>query len=297
LPDYLSDQQFKPFTSPTISKIGPCQKPQAGRIFVHQSNKALHLQDQATVPVLGSLFPSLADFRGLFQRPAGNPAAAAAVAILGSTPPLPSFRLVAALLAVAPRLSDAECSAWAALLAEPMRRAGITSSRCVAAFLGQCAVESAGFHNLEEDLNYSAARLCQVWPNRFASIEAAGACALRPEVLANEVYANRMGNGEAASGDGWRFRGRGLIQITGRSAYQRFAQATSKTLDQAVDHAATQTGAADSAIWFWTANQLNALASTWSVDLLTRKINGGSAGAAERSRLCEAALHALVVRS
>ncbi len=237
---------------------------------------------------------SLTDFRCLFQRPAINPAVAAALTILGDMPPpVPPSRLATALRAVAPRLSDQECSAWVAALAEPMRKAGITSARCVAAFLGQCAVESAGFQSLEEDLNYSAARLCQVWPNRFASIEAAGACALRPEVLANQVYANRMGNGEAASGDGWRFRGRGLIQITGRSAYRRFAQATAKTLDEAVEHAATQTGAADSAVWFWTANQLNTLAGTWSVDLLTRKINGGLAGAAERSRLCEAALHAL----
>ncbi|HEY0423542.1 MAG TPA: hypothetical protein VGC82_09500, partial [Rhodopila sp.] len=101
------------------------------------------------------------------------------------------------------------------------------------------------------------------------------------------------GNGEEASGDGWRFRGHGLIQITGRDAYRRFAQAMAMTLDQAVEHAGTRTGAADSAVWFWTANQLNALATSWSVDLLTRKINGGSAGAAERNRLCEAALHAI----
>jgi putative chitinase len=102
-----------------------------------------------------------------------------------------------------------------------------------------------------------------------------------------------MGNGDEASGDGWRFRGRGLIQITGRSAYERFANAMAMTLDDAVEHAATPGGAADSAAWFWTANNLNALSDTWSIDLLTRKINGGMAGAAERNRLCEAALHVL----
>jgi putative chitinase len=114
---------------------------------------------------------------------------------------------------------------------------------------------------------------------------------LQPELLANRVYAERLGNGGEDTGDGWRFRGRGLIQITGRTAYQRFAKSMGMTLDQAVEHAATEAGAADSAAWFWTANDLNGLAKTWSIDLLTRKINGGMAGAAERTRLCEAALH------
>ena len=174
-----------------------------------------------------------------------------------------------------------------------MRKAGITAPRCVAAFLGQCAFESGGFRNLEEDLSYSAARLCQVWPGRFPNAETAEPCALKPEALANRVYAERMGNGDEASGDGWRFRGRGLIQITGRAAYEQFARTMTMTLDQAVEHAATRDGAVDSAVWFWTSNHLNTLANTWSLDLITRKINGGSAGTAERSRLCEAALHAL----
>jgi putative chitinase len=124
-------------------------------------------------------------------------------------------------------------------------------------------------------------------------MDAAEACALQPEVLANSVYADRMGNGDDATGDGWRFRGRGLIQITGRSAYAKFALAMKMTLDQAVEHAATQAGAADSAVWFWSVNRLNALANTWSVDQITRKINGGMTGATERTRLCEAALLAI----
>jgi putative chitinase len=237
---------------------------------------------------------ALAAFGDLFQRSSLDPAVTAAVTVLCNLPPpLPRARLDPALRAVAPHLPDAERAAWVAALAAPLHRSGITAPRCVAAFLGQCSVESAGFHSLEEDLNYSASRLCQVWPNRFPNTEAAGACALRPEVLANRVYAGRMGNDDEASGDGWRFRGRGLIQITGRAAYQRFARAMNLTLDQAVEYAATQAGAADSAVWFWSANQLNALANTWSLDLLTRKINGGTEGAAERTRLCEAALHAI----
>jgi putative chitinase len=223
-----------------------------------------------------------------------DPAVAAAVTVLANVPPsLPQAGLDAALRAVAPRLAEAERMIWIAALAQPLRRSAITAPRCVAAFLGQCAVESAGFCVLEENLNYSAARLCQVWPSRFPSLEAASACAMRPEALANAVYADRMGNGSTASGDGWRFRGRGLIQLTGRSAYERFARATGTTLEQAVEHAATIQGAADSAAWFWSAQGLNALATTWSIDLITRKINGGSEGAAERRRLCDAALQAI----
>jgi putative chitinase len=214
----------------------------------------------------------LAAFADLFQRSSPDPAVAAAVTILANTPPpLPPNRFDPALRAVAPHLADADRTAWIAALLPPLQRSGITASRCVAAFLGQCAAESAGFQSLEEDLNYSAARLCEVWPHRFPTTEAAAACALQPEALANHVYANRMGNGDEASGDGWRFRGRGLLQITGRTTYQHFALAMTMTLDQAVAHAATRAGAADSAVWFWSANQLNALASTWSLDLLTRK--------------------------
>jgi putative chitinase len=232
-------------------------------------------------------------FEDLFHQSSLDPAVAAAVTVLCSAlppTPLPSG-LDQALRAVAPHLSDSERASWAAVLVTPLLKAGIAAPRCVAAFLGQCAHESAGFRALEEDLSYSAARLCQVWPNRFPTAQAAEACALQPELLANRVYAERLGNGGEDTGDGWRFRGRGLIQITGRTAYQRFAKSMGMTLDQAVEHAATEAGAADSAAWFWTANDLNGLAKTWSIDLLTRKINGGMAGAAERTRLCEAALH------
>ncbi len=240
------------------------------------------------------MFRALGGIGALFHRAASDPAVPAAVAVLAAAaPPSPTARLDPALRAVAPLLTSAERTAWVAALTGPLRRAGIAAPRCVAAFLGQCADESTGFHTLEEDLRYSAARLCQVWPSRFPNAEVAASCALQPEVLANRVYADRMGNGNEASGDGWRFRGRGLIQLTGRTAYQQFAQAMNMTLDQAVEHAATQAGAADSAVWFWSANQLNALANTWSVDLITRKINGGMTGAAERVRLCEAALQVI----
>jgi putative chitinase len=236
----------------------------------------------------------LTTFEALLPRPSFDPAVAAAVTVVTAVPaPLPPDRLDPALRAVAPHLTDGGRAAWVDALAAPLLKAGITAPRCVAAFLGQCAVESAGLQVLEEDLSYSAPRLCEVWPSRFPTAEAAEACAHQPAALANRVYANRMGNGDEASGDGWLFRGRGLIQITGRSNYERFARAMNMSLDQAVEHAATQAGAADSAVWYWTLNQLNVLAITWSIDLITRKINGGMTGAAERTRLCEAALQAI----
>ncbi len=215
------------------------------------------------------------------QQPPNDPAAGMAI------------HLDAALRAVAPHLTTAERADWVGILGARLCKAAITKSRRVAAFLGQCAVESGGFQILEEDLSYSAARLCEVWPARFPDTEAAASCAFQPQALANHVYANRMGNGDPASGDGWCFRGRGLIQITGRAAYERFARAMNMTIDQAVAHSATLAGAADSAIWFWSDNNLNRLADAWLLDAMTRKINGGLTGAAERMQLCRAALHAL----
>ncbi len=198
-----------------------------------------------------------------------------------------------ALRGVAPHLTQAELSAWAEILAQQLSRASIVQPRCVAAFLGQCAVESGGFRTLEEDLSYSADRLCEVWPNRFPTAEDAAPFAYHPEALANSVYAGRMGNGGPGSGDGWRFRGRGLIQLTGRAAYAGFAKSMSMTLDDAVEHAATPPGAAESAIWFWSEHDLCALAEQWEISRITLRINGGTTGDSERVRLCNVALRAI----
>ncbi len=250
---------------------------------------------------------ALSEVARLFGRSFPNPATAAAVAVLSNPSAASLVRHVSpgafastglgnlnrGLSAVAPHLTNAERAAWAAAMAGPLAKAAITAPRCVAAFLGQCAVESDGFLALEENLSYSAERLCQVWPGRFPTATAADACAFQPEMLANQVYADRMGNGSVQSGDGWRFRGRGLIQISGRANYERFAAAMNLALDEAVQNAATQAGAAESAAWFWQVNRLNELAEAWSIDLITRKINGGTTDAAQRSRLCEAALRAI----
>ena len=196
-----------------------------------------------------------------------------------------------ALAAVAPH-ADA---AWSAALAAPMASSGVTTPRRVAMFVGQCAVESGGFTALVECLNYSADRLCVVWPNRFIPGSALTAsCAADPAALANYVYADRMGNGPEGSGDGYQFRGRGLIQLTGRSAYSRFARSLGKPLDAAfLAWCATPDGAAQSACWFWAANGLNSLSDGWQVTTVTRRINGGLNGLADRLTACNRALAAL----
>jgi putative chitinase len=236
---------------------------------------------------------ALTGLEDLFTAPSLSPAAAAAILVLNQTHITQPDLLARGLQAVAPNLTAQDCAGWVQALTAPLAKASITTTNRIAAFLGQCSVESGGFRVLEENLNYSAARLCVVWPNHFANQAAAEPCAMAPERLANTVYANRMGNGDAASGDGWLFRGRGLIQMTGRDTYQKFADAIGMTLDAAVDHAATRQGAADSAVWFWSSRNLNALADSWLLEKITISINGGSLGAVERARLCEAARHAI----
>src|ERR1700722_6560573 len=200
------------------------------RLAHFQRQKPYRAKRHSSTRLDPAMSGALTAFATLFRQSSSEPSVAAAVVVLADNPP--PNRLGAALMAVAPHLAADNRAAWVAALAGPLLKAGITTPRCVAAFLGQCAVESAGFRSMEEDLSYSAARLCVVWPTRFPTVEAAEACALQPEVLANRVYANRLGNGDEASGDGWRFRGRGLIQVTGRAAYQRFARAMNLSLDQ-----------------------------------------------------------------
>ena len=149
-----------------------------------------------------------------------------------------------------------------------------------AAFIGQCAVESANFTRLQENLKYSAQRLTQVWPSRFPSIEAATPYANNPEKLANFVYAGRMGN--LQDGDGWQFHGRGLIQLTGRENYANCGSGVGVDLIDNPDLLLTPKYAALSAGWFWNKKGLNALADTQEYGTMTRRINGGLTGLEER---------------
>jgi putative chitinase len=202
--------------------------------------------------------------------------------------------LPAALRAVAPALADADVTVWLAALLPDMRSSGLVTPRRIAAFLGQVAEESGGFTRLEEDLDYTALRLCQVWPSRFPNIDLARPFEHAPEALANHVYAGRLGNGDAASGDGWRFRGAGLIQLTGRTLYAQFAAAVGRAPEDAAAWLATAAGAAASACWYWTIRgHLNELADAWDIAGVTQRVNGGETNLATRIRLSNAALAAL----
>lgn len=175
-------------------------------------------------------------------------------------------------------------------LDESLLRFSITTPARQSAFLAQCAHESAGFSRLAENLNYSAAGLAVTWPGRFRGADGQpSALALayqrRPVVIANHVYANRMGNGSEESGDGWRYRGRGLLQITGRGMYQRCGEALGLPLLEQPDLLLQPEPAALSAAWFWQSNGLNALADAGDFEAITRRINGGLNGLAERKVL------------
>jgi len=163
----------------------------------------------------------------------------------------------------------------------------------VAAFVAQCAHESGGFKFLKENLNYKAESLVRVWPRYFKDATTARKYAHNQEAIANRAYANRMGNGSEASGDGWKFCGRGLIQLTGRNNYQAFADSIETDINDIPEYLATFEGAVQSACWFWESNNLNKWADTGDILTLTKKINGGTLGLADRQKHYEHALHIL----
>lgn len=170
----------------------------------------------------------------------------------------------------------------------------INTPRRIAAFVAQCAHESGGFRFLTENLNYRAESLVKTWP-RYFNAGNAGSYARNPQRIANRAYANRMGNGDEASGDGWRFCGRGLIQLTGRSNYQAFADSIETDINDIPDYLATFEGAVQSACWFWETNNLNKWADLGDIVTLTKRINGGTLGLDDRMKHYTHALHVLGV--
>jgi putative chitinase len=169
----------------------------------------------------------------------------------------------------------------------------INSTLRIAAFLAQCIHESGGFIFLTENLNYKAESLMRVWPRHFPTLEIAKSYERNPQKIANKAYANRMGNGDENSGDGWRYCGRGLIQLTGKSNYQAFADSIETPLQDIPEYLQTFEGAVQSACWFWETNNLNALADKKDILGLTKKINGGTIGLDDRIKHYEHALHVL----
>jgi putative chitinase len=189
---------------------------------------------------------------------------------------------------------NSNVDAWYSALMEVLPKYGINTPRRVAHFISQCAHESNNFRSLEENLNYSADALARVFPRYFgAGKRDAAAYSRNPEKIANYVYMDefrtaKMGN--VNPGDGWRFRGRGLKQLTGRDNYTRFGKSVGMTAEQAADYVATEKGAIESACWFWDTNKLNTIADTDDVVLMTRRINGGNIGLEDRQQRYNRAL-------
>lgn len=165
----------------------------------------------------------------------------------------------------------------------------------VAGFLAQLAHESGGFNATIENLNYSKEGLRKTFPKYFPTDELAAQYARKPEKIANRVYANRMKNGDENSGDGFKFRGRGLIQLTGRDNYTRFAEALDMDIDSTIAYLETPNGAVASAGWFWDNNKLNQYCDRDDFITLTKRINGGTIGLADRQHHYHLALQKLGV--
>ncbi len=155
----------------------------------------------------------------------------------------------------------------------------------VAGFIAQCGHESRNFNVLTENLNYSASALNKIFPKYFIR---AGKNAQdyhrKPEKIANVIYANRMDNGPEDSGDGWKYRGGGILQLTGKYNYSEFAKEVDMTLDQAVDYVRTKEGALDSACWFWDTNEINAYCDSQDIIGMSKRINGGTIGLEDRKK-------------
>lgn len=186
---------------------------------------------------------------------------------------------------------------WVEPLNATFQRFGILTPRQQAAFIGQCGHECGNFRILEENLNYRAETLMRLWPKRFPSLEFAKTFERNPKKIANYVYANRMGNRDEASGDGYRFRGRGCIQLTGSANYYHAGQALGVDFIMDPDLVATPQYAALTAGFFWNTQKLNPIAEAGNNLALTKKINGGTIGLDDRILHTNQALALLDVSS
>lgn len=181
-------------------------------------------------------------------------------------------------------------SDWYNALSILLPQYDINTPMRVAAFLAQCGHESGGFIFLRENLNYRAETLLRQWPKRFPTMEIAKMYERKPEMIANRAYANRMGNGDEASGDGWRYCGRGLIQLTGKDNYQDFADSIETPIEEIPEYLATFEGATQSACWFWDSRSLYKEADVADIKTMTKKINGGLIGLEDRFKHYQHAL-------
>ena len=181
---------------------------------------------------------------------------------------------------------------WVDALNETFSRFNINTKNQQAMFIGQCSHECGNFRLLEENLNYRAETLMKLWPKRFPSLEFAKQYEKNPRKIANSVYANRMGNRDEASGDGYRFRGRGALQCTGHSTYFHAGKALGVDFVMQPDLVATPKYAALTAGWFWDTHKLNPPSDALDYIKVTKIINGGTIGLDDRIKHVQ---HALAV--
>ena len=195
---------------------------------------------------------------------------------------------------------------WVEALNKHLPNYNINTVERVADFIGQCAHESNNFKTLNENLNYGAQGLANTWSKRFAELDADGnpikpivpsalakSIERNPEIIANHVYANRLGNGDTDSGDGWRYHGRGLIQLTGKDNYAAFGATVNMSAEEVVDYAQTFDGAVQTACWFWTTHNLNQYSDVSDIETTTKRINGGTLGLDDRIAKCNLAQQVL----
>lgn len=187
---------------------------------------------------------------------------------------------------------------WHHALEQLLPEYGIDTPQRIAAFIAQCSHESGGFVFLKENLNYKAPTLRKLFAKYFPTDALAEEYVSKPnkqEAIANRIYANRMGNGDEASGDGFRYCGRGLIQLTGKENYSWFAASLEIPVTEASEYLQTFEGAAQSACWFWETNNLNQWADKGDILTLTKRINGGTIGLDDRINHYNHALEVLGV--
>jgi putative chitinase len=184
---------------------------------------------------------------------------------------------------------------WHKAFCEILPDYDINTPQRIAAFLAQCAHESGGFTAIKENLNYRPQTLVTLFKKYFDLDTATRYCAMpnKQEAIANRIYASRMGNSDEASGDGYRYCGRGLIQLTGKDNYTRYAQSTEQTVEEASEHLTTFEGCVQSAAWFWEANNLNQYADSGDILTMTKRINGGTIGLEDRVKHYNHACHVL----
>ena len=187
-----------------------------------------------------------------------------------------------------------EAEDWYDAMCEILPLWEIDTPERVAMFIAQCGHESNNFKVLTENLNYSADALNKLFPKYFKNANRDAAPYHRqPRKIANVIYANRMDNGDTASDDGWKFRGGGILQLTGRYNYTQFGKEVDMTPDQAVEYVRTKKGALDSACWFWDTNGLNKFCDARDIKGATKRINGGFIGLEDRKKHYDHAMEVL----